>query len=81
MSPRRALWIVQFSSLGSWITWRAMDYLDVRLDLLPGRTVPLNGQPVPATSITAEECFAIEIDDPGAAAGIALSPEPEVGTP
>jgi hypothetical protein len=80
MSPRRALWIVQFRSLGSWNTSRAVDYLDVRLDLLPGRSVPLNGHPVPATSITAEEYFAIEIDDPRAAAGIALSPEPEVET-
>lgn len=81
MSPRRALWIVQFSSLGRWNTSRAVDYLDVRLDLLPGRTVPLNGQPVPATSITAEEYFEIEIEDPQAAAGIALSPEGEIGTP
>jgi hypothetical protein len=80
MSPRRALWIVQFSSVGSWSTSRAVDDLDVRLDLLPGRTVRLNGQPVPATSITAEEYFAIEINDPRAAAGIALSPESEIGT-
>lgn len=80
MSLRRALWVVQFSALGTWSTDRAVDWLDVRLDLMPGRTVPLNGQPVPATSITAEEYFAIEIDDPQAAAGIALSPEREVAT-
>lgn len=50
----------------------------MRLNLLPGRTVPLNGQPVPATSITAEENFQIEIDDPLAAMGVALAPEREV---
>jgi hypothetical protein len=67
--------------LVTWTTSREVDYLDVRLDLLPGRTVALSGQPAPARSITAEEYFAIEIDDAQSAAGIALPPNREVDAP
>lgn len=50
----------------------AFDDLETRAELLRDQFVRLNGAPVPATRITAEEFFTVELDDLSAARSIRI---------
>lgn len=66
------LWVIDFERVARWQYVGGFDDLLTSADLLRDQFVRLNGVPVPATRITAEEFFGVALDDLDAAAGIRI---------
>jgi len=66
------LWVVDFDRIGTWQFAGGFDDLATTADLLRDQFVRLDGAPVMATRITADEFFAVTIEDVVAARGIRI---------
>lgn len=66
------LWVVDFDRIGTWQFAVGFDDLATTAELLRNQFVRLNGAPVMATRITADEFFAETIEDVAAARGIRI---------
>ena len=70
------LWVIDFDRIATWQYVGGFDDLTTSPELLRDQYVRLNDALVLATRITAEEYFAITLDDPKAARGIRIPLEP-----
>jgi hypothetical protein len=66
------LWVVDFDRIGTWQFAGGFDDLATTAELLRDQFVRLDGAPVMATRITADEFFAVTIEDVAAARGIRI---------
>jgi hypothetical protein len=66
------LWVVDFDRIGTWQYAGGFDDLATTAQLLRDQFVRLDGAPVMATRITADEFFAVTIEDVAAARGIRI---------